>query len=993
MQAEKKSFFPHQRIGVSALRTEDLSLLTGTGRYADDLPVSKGAQSIAFVRSPHAHALITSIDISAALELDGVEAVITGEDVKKHTQPFIVGVKAPVYQYALAIDKVRYFAEPVCMIVAADRYIAEDAADRVQVNYEVVDPVVDPEIAATTAASVLHDELGSNIIHERSFVYGDPDHAFAKAAHVISTRVKYPRNSCTPIECFHISANYNAAEDSYEVTANFQGPFTLHPVMARALNVPGNRLRLKTPPDSGGSYGVKQATFTYIVGCCIAARIAGKPVRWHEDRLEHLAAATSATNRVVDIEAAVNANGKVAAFRFDQLEDCGAFLRAPEPATLYRMHGNLNGAYDIENIALRNRVVLTNKTPTGLVRGFGGPQLYFAIERLMSKIASTLNIDPVELRKLNAVQKEQMPYRTASGALLDSGDYSASINRAAEEGGYKELIARRDAARNEGRLYGIGCTALVEPSISNMGYIATLLTPEVRKKTGAKNGALATATVAFDPGGAITVSASSTPQGQGHRTVLAQVVAEVFDIDMETIVVTSDHDTVKDSWSIASGNYASRFAGVVAGAAHMAAKKLSERIKIIVADQLNIDTDDVVFTAGTVASKTDPSRSIPLSRAAASAHWSPLSIPKAAGFGLRETVTWSMEQLTETDEQDKINSSGGYGFIFDLCGLEIDKDTGAIRIDKYVTMHDAGHLLNPMLANGQILGGFAQGLGAALMEEFSYAADGSFLNGTLADYLMPTACEIPNIQILHDESPSPFTPLGAKGLAEGNCMSTPVCIANAAADALNVENIELPLTRSKVASLIHEEERVDTRPKSETPLVPLGDGHALTGQGSTLVPTSVEEVWDLLMDEKSLSRVIPGCKELELIAENKYRADMTIGVGAIKGRFITVVALEDLQAPSSLKLVGGATGPLGESKGEGYLKLMQKGEGTELSYQYAILISGKAASIGGRMLDGATRSFIKLFFKQLVSQSKAADDVSFFASILKTFSRLFGEKK
>jgi 2-furoyl-CoA dehydrogenase large subunit len=993
LQTTRESPFTNQRIGTSKLRTEDLSLLTGTGRYADDLPVSKGARAIAFVRSQHAHAQIVSIDVSQALQMDGVEAVITGEDVEKLTQAFIVGVKAPVYQYALAVEKVRYFGEPVCMVVAADRYIAEDAADAVEVDYKIMPPVVNTEAAMNSDSPVLHDKLESNIVHERRFVYGDPDRLFAEAKHSISMRINYPRNSCTPIECFHISASYNAAEDSYDVTANFQGPYTLHPVMARALGVPGNRFRLKTPPDSGGSFGVKQATFPYIVACGVAARLTGRPVRWHEDRLEHLAAATSATNRIIDIEAAVNENGKVEAMRLDQIEDCGAFLRAPEPATLYRMHGNLNGAYDIENIAVRNRVVLTNKTPTGLVRGFGGPQLYFAIERLMNKIAKTLDVDPIEIRKLNVVKREQMPYRTASGALLDSGDYLASIDRTVEEAGYTELIARREAARSEGRLYGIGCAALVEPSISNMGYIATLLTPEVRKKTGAKNGALATATVAFDPTGAITVNTSSVPQGQGHRTVLAQVVAEVFDIDMEQIVVSTDHDTVKDSWSIASGNYSSRFAGAVAGAAHLAATKLAEKIKLIAASQLDIDAEDIIFLKGTAASKKDPIIAMPLSRAAASVHWSPLSMPEEVGFGLRETAIWSMPELTETDAQDRINSSGAHGFIFDLCGLEIDRNTGAIRIDKYVTMHDAGRLLNPMLANGQILGGFAQGLGAALLEEFSYSQDGSFLNGTLADYLMPTACEVPDIQILHDESPSPFTPLGAKGLAEGNCMSTPVCIANAVADALSIETVELPLTRSKVASMIYKEERAASIPIHEMPVIPFGEGHALTGQGSTMVPASVEEVWALLMDENSLSRVIPGCHGLELTGVDEYRADMTIGVGPIKGRFVTTVALKDMDPPKSLKLVGGASGPLGESKGEGYVTLVDKDKETELSYQYAILISGKAASIGGRMLDGATRSFINLFFKQLVSQSNTRQGNGILSGILNAVFRLLGINK
>lgn len=979
------------RLGQSAFRTEDLSLLTGSGRYADDLPVAIGAHGVAFLRSPHAHAKINSIDTSEALKLQGVESVITGEQLATMTKPFIVGVRISADQFALAVRRVRYAGEAVCMVVATDRYVAEDAIDLISVDYTPLPTVVDPEIAASKQAPKLFEVMDSNIAHERKFTYGKPDTAFANAKHVISTRVEYPRNSCTPIECFYVSASYNGFEDSYEVTANFQGPFTVHPVMARALGVSGNKLRLKTPPDSGGSYGVKQGIFPYIVACCIAARVSGKPVRWVEDRLEHLAAATSATNRVVNIEAAINEKGIITALRFDQLEDCGGYLRAPEPATLYRMHGNLNGAYDIRNIDLRNRVVLTNKTPTGLVRGFGGPQLYFAIERLIDKIALTLDIDPIELRLRNFVPSKKMPYRTASGALLDSGDYTKSTRRAVDEGGYAELKARKAAALAEGRIYGIGCAAVVEPSISNMGYISTLLSPEARKRSGPKNGALTTATVAFDPSGAITVNTASVPQGQGHRTVLAQVVADVFDIDYTDIVVSTDHDTVKDSWSIASGNYSSRFAGAVAGAAHLAAHKLREKIAHMAAEQLNVATKNIIFKNGFVIAKGNSDNAIKLSRIAGSMHWSSLSMPKGIEKGLRETVIWTMPELTEPDENDLINSSGAYGFIFDLCGVEIDRDTGEVIIDKYVTMHDAGKILHPDLANGQIRGAFAQGLGAALMEEFSYSNDGAFVTGTLADYLIPTACEVPDITILHDETHSPFTPLGAKGIGEGNCMSTPVCIANAVSDALGLENIRLPLYRSKISGLIHKQEVQSSKPSLVTPAVPLGDGRGVTGIGSILVDAPIGDVWNLILDEEALAKVIPGCHELDQVAPNNYKAVMTIGVGPIKGKFNVAVALKDLIEPTALRLVGSASGTLGESQGEGQINLKAVEEmKTEISYQYAVLISGKAASIGGRMLDGATRSFINLFFAQLTSQLGVKPSNNVILNIWHMIRKVFG---
>ncbi len=973
-------------VGRSMQRVEDPTLLRGLGRFADDLPTPPHACHAAFLRSPLAHAEINAIDTAAAAAMPGVVAVITGVELKALSTPFITGVKVDAPQYALAMDRVRYVGEPVAMVVAKDRYLAEDALEAIVVDYNPLPPVIDPEAAVDAAP--LHPGTDSNVLHDRRFRYGDPEAAFANAAHVVEASYSYPRNSCTPIECFCVIADYDPGQDAFEITANFQGPYTLHTIMARSLNVPGNRMRLKTPPSSGGSFGVKQAVFPYVVALGVAARVAGRPVKWLEDRLEHLSAATSATNRVTKIRAALDQQGRILALDYDQLEDCGAFLRAPEPATIYRMHGNMTGAYAVENLAIHNRVVVSNKTPTGLMRGFGGPQIYFPLERLMDKAAARLGLDPLELRRRNLVPTEAMPFRTAPGALLDSGDYGRSIERAVEEGGLAELTARRDTARAEGRLYGIGYSVVVEPSISNMGYITTLLTPEQRERSGPKNGALATATVAFDPSGAISVSVSSVPQGQGHRTVLAQVVADVFQMDPGEVAVATEHDTAKDPWTIASGNYASRFAGAVAGATHTAAVRLRDRLTAIAAADLNVAPDEVAYGGGRIFAAGNPDNSLPLGRSAAKAHWSPLSIPDAAGAGLRETAFWNMPELVEPDEGDRINSSGAYGFIFDFCGVEIDPVTYAVRIDKYVTMHDAGRLLNPMLANGQIRGGFAQGLGAALLEELSYAPDGGFQAGTLADYLAPTVMEIPELTILHDQSPSPFTPLGAKGLGEGNCMSTPVCIANAVADAIGQEVTTLPLTPSRLADLLLPEEAAST-----TPIIALEttDGHALQGQGSTTVPAAPDEVWAILLDETKLAAVIPGCHALTTTGENAYRAEVTLGVGPVKGRFMATVELQDLQPPHALRLVGGAVGPLGTSQGEGHVTLRATGGGTEVEYSYTVTISGKVAAVGGRMMDGAARALINQFFKRLVGQvDDAGAAPGFFARLLSQLLTVLG---
>ncbi len=942
-------------VGQAIERIEDAALLTGQGRFADDLALAPGTGHAAFVRSPHAHAIIRAIDASAAEAMSGVYAVLTGADVRAWSTPFITGVKQPMEHWCLAVDKVRYAGEPVAIVIAEDRYRAEDAAERVSVEYEPLPAVVDPVAAASADAPILHDAVGDNVVHERTFSYGGPAAAFAEAPHRIALDAPYPRNAGTPIECFVVTARYLPAAGEYDVLANFQGPFTLHPVMARALKVAGPRLRLRSPPDSGGSFGVKQAVFPYVVALALAARKAGRPVRWVEDRLEHLTSATSATNRVTRIEAAFDDDGVVAALRYDQLDDCGAYLRAPEPATLYRMHGNLTGAYAIANLAVRNRVVLTNKTPSGLNRGFGGPQMYFALESVMRRVAESLSLDPLAVIRRNLVG--EFPSRTASGALLDSGDYVAALDKGVQDGKLDDLLRRRDAMRRAGRLYGIGYAAVVEPSISNMGYITTLLTPEARAAAGPKNGAAATATVALDPTGAVAVTVASTPQGQGHATVLAQIVGDALGLPVSEIAVNVELDTQKDAWSIASGNYSSRFAGAVAGAAQRAAMRVRAKLADIAAAQLNVPADEVAFAGGRIFAADNPDNALSLRRAAGLTHWSPGLLPDGMAPGLRETEFWTMPELEAPDTDDRINSSGAYGFVFDFCGIEIDRESGRARIDKYVTVHDAGTRLNPALVDGQIYGGFAHGVGAALYEEFAYAGDGGFLNGSFADYLVPAAAEIPVPVILHRDTPSPFTPLGAKGVGEGNTMSTPVCIANAIADALGRESIALPATPSRLASFIHDAEEEGT---------PDGDG--LVGSGETIVPLSPQAVWDMLLDPVALAGVIPGCDALERVGDSEFRAELRLGVGPVRGRFEAHIALSELNQPHSLRLSGSAAGPLGASAGSGSVRLEAVEAGTRIAYDYRIEISGKVAAVGGRMLDGAARALIAQFFKRLAAQ-------------------------
>jgi 2-furoyl-CoA dehydrogenase large subunit len=511
------------------------------------------------------------------------------------------------------------------------------------------------------------------------------------------------------------------------------------------------------------------------------------PVRWTEDRLEHLAASSGSTARTTELEAGFTADGELLALRYDVVEDVGAYVRAPEPATLYRMHGSLSGAYRVQNVSTRNRVVLTNTCPSGLNRGFGGPQLYLALERTMAIAARRLGLDPAELRRRNLVAPGDFPYVTPSGAIYDSGDYEACLDDALELARYDERRAEADSARAEGRLLGVGLACVVEPSISNMGYI-TLAEPAGERGLP-KSGNAEGCTISISPLGGITVQLPTTPQGQGHRTVAAQVVADVLGVAPEEVDVLTASDTSTFPWTIASGNYSSRFSGVGVGAVALAAGKLARKIAEI-RDHLG-------------------DGSLSLRRVAGTAHWNPESLPPGMEPGLQATAYFAAPNLHPPDDEERVASSSAHGFVVDVAVVEVDRETGRVEILDYVSVHDAGRLLNPLLAEGQVRGGLAHGLGAALFERMAYDEQGNLLTASFMDYLCTTAADLPRPRIGHRETPSPVTPLGAKGLAEGNCMSVPACVANAIADALGVTDVRLPATPRRIHALMTQKEAAE----------------------------------------------------------------------------------------------------------------------------------------------------------------------------------------
>lgn len=785
-------------VGQAVPRLEDAALLSGNARFIDDLAPVPGIRHVAILRSPYAHARISKIDATAARELDGVIGVLTGAEIVETIDPLASAVRAPMMCFPIAVDKVRYVGEPVVLVVAVDRYVAEDALELIEVDYEPLPAVVDPLLALDDDAALLHEAVGSNLVHHRTFRYGDPDRAFEEAETIVDLKWRYPRQSSTPIETYGAIAHFETAPERYTVWSNFQGPFILQPLMARALRIPGNHLRLIAAPCSGGSFGIKQALYPYMVLLAAASRLLGCPLKWIEDRGEHLMASSASADRADEIEAAFDRNGVLTGLRFRNLVNVGAYVRAPEPASVYRMHAASNGCYGVRSIAVDNRLVVTNKTPIGLNRGYGGPQFYFGLERAMDKAARTLGLDPSELRRRNFIPSTAFPYDAPAGAQYDSGDYAKGLDLALDLADYDALKKRRDAARAEGKLFGIGFACGIEPSGSNMAYVTLAQTPEERAKTGGRSGGAAIATVALDPSGAVTVQLDSTPAGQGHGTVAAQIVADGLGLRPEEIHVVTALDTQNGDWSLASGNYSNRFSAIVVDAIAESTDRIATKLKTVAGDMLEVAPEDIELRDGRARIVGVPDEGLSIARVAAATHWHPAGLPEGLEPGLRDAVTLSPDILDAPDEADRVASAVTFGYLCDLVALEIDPNTGRIHIDTYVSVHDIGRVLNPTIVEGQIRGGFAHGFGAAMMEDLTYDADGNFLSASFADYPCPTAADLPPVTIGHSETPSPANSFGSKGMGDGSSMLTPAVLANAVADALGRDDIELPLTLDRV---------------------------------------------------------------------------------------------------------------------------------------------------------------------------------------------------
>jgi len=778
-------------------RLEDARLLFGRGRYIDDLPVATGTLHAAFARSSHGHAKIAGIDKSAALAIDGVVAVFTAADLGAVLDPFPSIVRsAPEYR-GIATDKVRYVGEPVAIVLGRDRYVAEDGVSALEIDYEALPAVTDVDAASQATAPLLHESFGTNIVWKNQYRYGDPETAFANAERIVGVDLKFPKYNSTPLETYGVIAEYLPETDGYVIHGNFQGPFSLMPVLARALRVPDSRVRVIVPQDIGGSFGNKAMVYPYMGLIAACARLAERPVKWIEDRAEHLLGSASGTDRNSRIEAAISNDGRVHAIRMDIRENVGAYLRAPEPSCVMRSLTTFSGPYRIESGAIEAACVLTNTLPTGLNRGYGGQQYMFSLERLMDAIARETGIDRLEVRRRNFLKAAEFPYLTTTGSYYDSGDYDNCLDRALEHLRSEEWEGTRDKLRAEGRLVGIGVATCVHSAASNIGYVTLALSPEERARKGynAKSGTNDFAHIALDPSGRLRVQIGTAGAGQGHATAVAQIVAREFGLGVRDVDVIDRIDTETTPWTITTGTYASRFSVVVGGAVQRAAVKLAGHLRIIASHLLDVPDDQLDIADGVIRVRNS-NRSLSLRQLAGATQWNRGDLPDES-VQLHVSESYGASNLRSPDSENRVNAAATYGFMADFAMVEIDPLTFVPRVLKYIAVHDVGVPINPQLIRGQIAGGIVHGVGGALYEHLDYDESGQMMSASFMDYLCPTASEAPEMAIDHFDTQSPFTALGVKGCGENSAMSAPAAIASAVDDALatfKTSISELPIT-------------------------------------------------------------------------------------------------------------------------------------------------------------------------------------------------------
>jgi carbon-monoxide dehydrogenase large subunit len=721
------------------------------------------------------------VDATAARAVPGVTGVLTAADLPHEPLTDLLPMDGLLRtpQPALAREHVRFTGEAVALVLAESRYLAEDGAEAVRVDVDPLPHVLDAEAAQAVGAPLLHSELGTNVVYRGSRVIGDVDGAFRAAKHVVQARFHGNRYLAAPLETRGCAARYEPATRSLTFWSSTQSPHLLRRRLALAAGLDEARIRVLVP-DVGGGFGLKIPIHPEEVAIAVAARVSGRAVVWLEDRRENLIAAPQAKDQAIESELALDADGTFLALRTRIVGDAGAYSYNNASALIepYLSAVLMPGVYRIRNLAYDVLAVLTNKPPVAPYRGVGWTQGHCARELLIDEAARELGVDPAELRRRNMVRPGEFPYESATGMLYDSGSFVESLDRALEAVGYEQFRVTPRGVR----LRGVGISPYVEPT----GWGS-----EGSRQAGWALVSHDTARVTIEPSGDVTVSVGTPSQGQGHATVLAQLVADALGVAPEHVLVrANDTDAVPISLA---GTRASRTAVIIGGAVLRAGGELRERVLQIAARLLEADPADLEVGDGGVSLRDAPSRSVTLREVARAAYFDPAlraSVPEpdlSASAFLDPKATYSNGTI--------------------VAVVEVDAGTGAVRVEQLVAVEDCGTIVNPLVVDGQIHGALAQGVGGALLEQVVHDESGQPLTATLMDYLLPTAVEVPPLRVEHESSPSPFTPGGIKGMGESGLIATPAAIACAVADALaplGVRIDRLPLTPERVSSMIPE---------------------------------------------------------------------------------------------------------------------------------------------------------------------------------------------
>ena len=772
-----------RHVGAPIKRTEDPRLLTGRGEYTADRKPDR-ALHVAFRRSEQPHAKIIRIDTTAASATPGVVAVLTADSIAGDFKPVIPFSRMPDY-YAtpimpLASGKVRYVGEAVVAVIATSRYLAEDAVELIEIDYEPLGAISRAEAAVASDAPLLHEEAGTNVLIAREFKKSDVDADLSAAAVRVSGRFEMTRKAPLAMEPRSYTAEYDARRSALTLYTSSNIPGIVRDALSESLGIPGNRMRV-VAPDVGGSFGSKGSLYPEEMLMCIAARKLGGSLKWTADRLEDISSSSQAFAEIVDAEMGFDANGVAVALKADVIGDIGAYSIYPwtcglEPVQVVSF---LPGPYKIGSYRGAVRGVATCKPPTGPYRGVGRPISTFVTERLMDIGAKALGLDPLEIRRRNLVRPNEFPYRIASGIIWDKTGFIECLDAAAETAAYDGLRIRQTEARKQGKLFGIGIASYAE--LTGIGSRIPAA-PGMPINTGSE-----TAKISIDSTGAITAAFGVASHGQGLETTLAQIIADDLGASFDDIrVVQGDSDAVPMS----TGTYASRSAVLGGGAAKHASALLQNKIKRVASHLLEANNDDIEVSGGkAMVSGTD--RFVTFKQ-----------IAKAVYSDTRTLPVDAREELTASYTYDPIN--GTTAAATHIAVVEIDPVTCFVHILKYVVAEDCGQIINPMIVDGQVHGGVAQGIGAALFEELVYDDDAQLLTASLVDYVIPSALEVPNMDVVHVESQSAVAG-GFRGMGEGGAIGAPAAIANAIADALSPFGADvsiLPMTPERIFQLI-----------------------------------------------------------------------------------------------------------------------------------------------------------------------------------------------